>query len=220
MPAKEPALDRLTSQLYHLPAIIGRLGLSIANTQKVLNADYVENVKKLMGLIARTLGDSTDEEVQQKAAAMHSLLESLAPSRYQFTETTIDFSADLAETADLTVAGGIGFGAQAVTVNAAFSLGYGYDYRAAARIRVNLHAYPSDPHMAKALLERAASLQADKLDLPQLSAIEKESWDTVTDIYNALTARQVAAVDAADPAADGANPAPGGVNPVPGGANP
>lgn len=202
MPAKEPALDRLTSQLYHLPAIIGRLGLSIANTQKVLDADYVENVKKLMGLMARTLGESSDAEVEQKAAAMHALLESLAPSRYQFTETTIEFSADLAETADLTLAAGVGFGAQAITVNAAFSLGYGYDYRAAARIRVNLHAQPTDPHLAKALVERAVTLQADQLDLPQLSAVEKEYWDTIADIYNALTARQVAPVDASDPAAN------------------
>lgn len=194
--------DRLTGQLYHLPAIIAGVALSVADAQKDLNADYMKNIKKLMVLMKRTFGEGTEEDVKQKADAIRSLLESLAPSRYQFTETTIDFAADLAETFDATIAGQLGFGIQAITVNAAFSLGYGYDYRAAARISVNLHARGTDPSTVKDLIRRASELKTEKLPLPQLSVVEKELWDTTTEIYNALTDREVAPVDAASPNPD------------------
>lgn len=93
--------DRLTSQLYHLPAIIGRLGLSVANAQRALNADYTENVKELAGVIGTIVPAATPES----RVAIEALLKQLAPSRYQFTETTLDFSADLSESLD--VAGSI-----------------------------------------------------------------------------------------------------------------
>jgi hypothetical protein len=43
--------DRLTGQLYHLPSIVGKLGISIANAQKALNADYLENIRQLLVMI-------------------------------------------------------------------------------------------------------------------------------------------------------------------------
>lgn len=199
-------MDRLTGQLYHLPAIIGRLGISIANAQKAFNADYLENVVKLMGLIERTLGSlKDDEDAKARVEAIRSLLESLAPSRYQFTETTIDFSADLAETMDKTVAAGLGFGTQAITVNAAYSKGYGYDYRAAARVTSVLHAIPLNPETAKSLLDRASTIHKDKLDLPQLSEVEKEVWDSTAAVFNALkpeASTEVKKVDAKAPTED------------------
>jgi hypothetical protein len=184
--SKEPAMDRLTSQLNHLPSIIGRLGLNIANAQRALNADYVENVKKLVVLIHDSIGGK-DAGAKEKAEALRSLLESLAPSRYQFTEATIDFSADLAETLDMTAAGAVGFGTQAIMVNAAFSLGYGYDYRAAARITAKLHAIASDPGMTKSLLKRAEDIHKEEITMPKLAQIEQELWDSVGEIYSALT---------------------------------
>jgi hypothetical protein len=185
MANKEPAMDRLTSQLYHLPSIIGRLGLNIANAQRALNADYVENIKKLVVLIQKYMTEDKSE-AKEKAAALRSLLESLAPSRYQFTETTIDFSADLAETFDMAGSAAVGFGTQAITVNAAFSMGYGYDYRAAARITTKLHAIASDPNMTKSLIERADAIHKDKITMPELAQIEKELWDSVGEISSAL----------------------------------
>ncbi len=187
--AKEYSMDRLTSQLYHLPAIIGRMGISIANAQKALNTDYVDSVTKLMGMIQHTLGQAGEEpESQARVAAMRSLLESLAPSRYQFTETTIDFSADLAETMDEAKAVGLGLGTQAIMVNAAYTQGYGYDYRAAARITAVIHAYPFNPETAKSLLDRATTIRAENLELPQLSQVEQKLWDSITAIYNCLLA--------------------------------
>ncbi len=204
--ADEPAMDRLTGQLYHLPAIIGRLGISIANAQKALNADYMKNVVTLMGLIERTLGSlEDDEDAKSRVEAIRGLLEALAPSRYQFTETTIDFSADLAETMDKTVSAGLGFGTQAITVNAAYTKGYGYDYRAAARITSVLHAYPLNGETAKSLLNRAADIQKDKLNMPQLSQVEKEVWDSTAAVFNSLvgdTGKEVKKVAAKEPTQD------------------
>jgi len=76
---------------------------------------------------------------------VRALIKALAPSRYQFSETKLDFSADLSQT--LNVGGGLslGVGMAAVSVNASFSLAYGFDYRAATRINTVLHAIPADP---------------------------------------------------------------------------
>ncbi len=215
--AEKPAMDRLTGQLYHLPFIIGQMGLSIANAQKAFNVDYVENVSKLMALIERTLGHKPAAAgagaaagggaggaapTEDQLAAVKTLLEALAPSRYQFTEATLDFSADLAETLDVAGQAGLGFGTAAITVNAAFSLGYGYDYRAAARVTAKLHAISANAETAKALLARAGEIDKGKLALPQLTKIEKEVWDGVTGVYNALTKQDVKKVKAEDPTQD------------------
>ena len=202
--AKKPSMDRLTGQLYHLPFIIGQMGLSIANAQKAFNVDYVENIQKLLGLIDRTLGEPPDNvgPDDPRVAVVKQLIESLAPSRYQFTEATLDFSADLAETLDVAGQAGLGFGTAAITVNAAMSIGYGYDYRAAARITAKLHAMPASPETAKALVARAGEIHKDKLDLPALSTVEKDIWDGVGAVYGSLLNVDKPAVNAENPAED------------------
>lgn len=222
---KAPAMDRLTGQLYQLPVIIGRMGLSIANAQKAFNVDYVENVQKIMGMVDHMLaapaaapdaaadpadpadpgatppaGDppADDEDrsaaEDQRLAIFLKLIEALAPSRYQFSEATIDFSADLSETFDVAGQAGLGVGLSALTVNAALTMGYGYDYRAAARITAKLHATHADPQLARSLIERAKEIHADKLDLPKLSEVEANIWNGVGKVYAALTNRPVAPV--------------------------
>lgn len=204
----KPTMDRLTGQLHHLPFIIGQMGLSIANAQKAFNVDYVENIKKLLGLIDRTLGSpppdaATDPDAHAaRVVAVKQLLEALAPSRYQFTEATLDFSADLAETLDIGANAGLGFGTAAITVNAALSIGYGYDYRAAARITAKMHAIPASPDTAKALIERAGEIHKDKLDLPALSTVEKSIWDGVSAVMASLTNANRPAVDPQEPTND------------------
>lgn len=189
-------LDRLTKQLKHLPGIIGGLGLSIAEAQKEFNKDYLNNIKRLLVMIRHTLGESKDEndEASMDAAsidAIRSLLTSLAPSRYQFTETTIEFRADLAESLDLALNLGIGFGYQAIMVNAGFTLGYGYDYRAAARITSVIHAMPADPAMTKSLLDRAGEITKNKLDLPEFHELDKEILKATVDARNAIAKKPV-----------------------------
>ena len=120
--------DRLTSQLYHLPAIIGRLGLSVANAQSALNADYTENVKELISIVKEIIPKTKPEARTE----MESLIKQLAPSRYQFTETTLDFSADLSEAVDVAGSIGLGAGFGAVVINA----GVSGDTTASARQRL------------------------------------------------------------------------------------
>jgi len=195
-----PSLDRLTGQLYHLPSIIARMGLSVANAQKAFDANYVENIQKLLGMINHTLGDLPEGATPDDArlAAVERLLEALAPSRYQFTETTLEFSADLAETLDVGAQAGLGFGTPAITVNAALTIGYGYDYRAAARVTAKLHAIPTDPETAKALIARSQEIDETRLDLPERSQIDDKIWDGVGAVYNALTKKDVARVSSTE----------------------
>jgi len=179
-----PQYDRLTSQLYHLPSIIGRLGISIAEAQKELNLDYVNSVGRLMEMIKATVGADNAADVP----AMQSLLEALAPSRYQFTETTIEFSADLSESVQKGVQIGASVGAGAVMVNAAMTLGYAHDYRASARITSVLHARPAggDPEFPKTLLARKKEIDAAKLALPAAAQVDKDILDRVGKVYEAL----------------------------------
>ena len=189
--------DRLTGQLYHLPAIVGRLGISIATAQKALNVEYLDSLQRLLRLVKDTVGHASvpvdpnsknDKPEDALAAGVLALVRELAPSRYQFTETTIDFSADLAETLSKTVAGGIGAGFGAIVVNAAFSRGFRYDYRAAARITSVLHAIPASAELRTALLSRAKEIRDDKLGLPGVKEIDATMTNQVGSIINALFA--------------------------------
>lgn len=183
MPSDNRQADRLTSQLYHLPAIIGRMGLSIANAQKEMNVDYVTSIGRLMVIIKNTVGETATPEA---SAAMVELLKSLAPSRYQFTETTIEFSADLAESMQVAAQTGIGVGTKAVMVNAALSLGYGYDYHAAARITCVIHARPVGPEMVADLLTRSKDIRADALKLPSDTELDQQLMDATKGVFDAL----------------------------------
>ena len=175
----EMSAERLTSQLNDLPAIIGRLGLSVANAQRALNADYTESLKELAAVIGGLLPKGTSED---KKKVLTPLLLQLAPCRYQFTETTIDFSADLSESLKVGVSGSLGAGFGAVVINAGASVGYGRDYRAAARIKTILSAIPADKEMAKELIDRADAFAKSGVALPPLSGASKTIQSNLSDI--------------------------------------
>jgi hypothetical protein len=127
-------------------------------------AGETEDAKKLR-LEKLTAAKKKLADLKELPQEVWGLIQALAPSRYQFSETKLDFSADLSQT--LNVGGGLslGVGMAAVTVNASFSLAYGFDYRAAARISTVLHALPADPAVMPQLLKRAAEIDANKLTL-------------------------------------------------------
>jgi len=177
-----PQLDRLTRQLYALPSIVGRMGLSIAAAQKEMNLDYVNNVARLIGMIKQALGDDP-----VSSDVIKELITSLAPPRYQFTQTTIDFSADLSESRDVSAQAGLSVATKAVSVNAAMALAYGYDYRAAARVTCVIHAHQPGVNLAKELLARSGAIVKEALDLPKEHEADKELREAVTGIYKALT---------------------------------
>lgn len=194
-------LDRLTGQLYHLPSTIGRLGLSIAEAQRELNADYLRNVKELMAMLSHAWNGEgpndpakpeTSQVKQERMAALAPLLQALAPTRYQFTETTLEFSADLAESMSVASSVGASVGIAAVSVSASVSIGYARDYRASARISTVMHAYPST-EVAAGLLERAAKISESKFALPEsVPEVDKEIWTSTSEILNGLTGSKLA----------------------------
>lgn len=217
MTESNPAGDRLTGQLMYLPDIIGNLGLNIAEAQKRLDSNYLDGLGRFIQLIKANLGDkmlaaeaAPEAGVggqNQPAAAenepaagektekpptrsiLEALLASFAPSRYQFTETTLDFSADLAETRDQAFQAGIGVGLQAVVVNAAFSSAFGYDYRAGARITTKMHAIASNTQMTNSLLDRAKKLHGGAVSLPERSEVEERVWTRTGEIFDAVLGR-------------------------------
>lgn len=179
-------MSKVTSDLYRLPGILGELGKNVADAQKELNADYVENLKIVLETIKNTVQGLGDDQAATRDL-MKSLIESLAPSRYQFTETTLDFSADLSERLDVGAEIGAGAGFGAIMVTAALSVGYGYDYRAAARVTSRLHAIASSQALTKTMLDRVDKIDANKLQLPaKRDPVDKELWDRVTHVFDAV----------------------------------
>lgn len=181
------AMDRLTSNFSQLPGILAQLGMSVATAQKALDENYTANLIQLIQVAKDTLialerqkpdiesgapGASAESDkelvasVDNRAAAVTQLLTQIAPSRYQFTETTLDFRADLSETRDKTIKAEIGIGVSAVTLNASYTKSFGYDYRAAARITSVLHAFPLDATMADKMFQRAGDIHDKLLPLP------------------------------------------------------
>lgn len=181
--------SKLIQDLSSVPGIVGGLGLSIAEAQKAFNLDYMDNIERLLGLtkalldpkVEKAQGAPTPEEKaalkkssEENAAVLESILKQLAPSRYQFTETTLAVKLDLAQTMDLGASGGFSVGMGAVAVNAAMTVGYGYDYRAAAEVRTVIHAIPSDQTTMNTLLGRAEKLSDKALELPAGATVDKE----------------------------------------------
>jgi len=160
--------SRLVNDLSYLPAILGRMGLSVAEAQDELNNGYVQAVAELAKLLG-TLVPKSDPPGQLDPQIVTLLLQ-LAPSRYQFSETTFDFSADLAESFNAGGSAELRLGTKAVALNAAIAVGFGYDYRAAARITCKLHALPAGKDITSELLTRVATIDSTPLtDLPNVS---------------------------------------------------
>jgi len=196
----QPA-SNLIKDLSNVPNIIAALGLSIANAQKAFDVQYLDSIARILALIKIMLGgqkadaqgnpaDLTDDEkakLQGMSEVIQDMLMKLAPSRYQFTETSLNVRLDLAQSLKIGGTVGLGFGVGAISVNAAFTIGYSYDYRAAAECRTVIHAYPADPAVFNALLGRADKLAASALDLPPQSDVDKVFFETSGALLDKMT---------------------------------
>lgn len=184
MPGKA---SKLVKDLSNVPSIVGSLGLSVAEAQKAFNLDYLDNIERLLGMIKGFLDPknpdgaelTADEQakVQKAETQVKALLKQLAPSRYQFTETTLAVKLDLAQTLDVGASAGFSAGVGAVALNAALSVGFGYDYRAAAEVRTSIHAIPPDETTFNTLLGRAKEISATALTLPAGAQIDQKVLD-------------------------------------------
>lgn len=187
--------SKLVRDLNSVPAIIGALGLNVAEAQKAFNLDYMENLERLLGLI-KSVYDAKDAQgaavdTGDASKAINELLLQLAPSRYQFTETTLDVKMDLAQTMDMGGSAGFSAGFGAVAVNAAMTIGFGYDYRAAAQVRTVLHAIPASKDVMTALLARGKELDARVLNLPNGAVVDKEIVNKAHDVVSKLIGKEV-----------------------------
>lgn len=196
----QPA-SSLIKDLSNVPNIIGALGLSIANAQKAFDVDYLDSIARILALIKIMLGGQkadaqgnpanlTDDEkakLEGMSQVIQEMLTKLAPSRYQFTETTLSVRLDLAQSLQIGGTVGLGFGVGAISLSAAFTIGYSFDYRAAAECRTVIHAYPADHAVFTALLGRADKLAASALELPPRSQVDKALFDKSSALLDKLT---------------------------------
>lgn len=187
-------MSKLTDDLRQIPNIIGSLGLAIAEAQKHFDDSYLRSLERL-AVIAKSI--LMPDHPAATEDFLSKLIATAAPTRYQFTQTTLSVKMDLSESKDSSVAGGLGFGFAGVVVNAAFSYGYSQDYRAGAEVSTVLHAVlPQDnTEVFKTLISK--DVQGD-LQLPPRSDLDQR----VIDSMNAV-ARLV-----------GANPSPIGTTPA------
>ncbi len=177
--------DRLTKQLSHLPSIVGRMGLSIAEAQRELDLNFVESIRRLV-LIFQNALETAGASPEAKAALLD-VVKQMAPSRYQFTETTIEFSADLAKSIDVAAGGSVSAGLGVASISASVAAAYGVDHRAAARVRSVLHAYPMESETRELLLKRAQEVTGpDKLP-DEAPAVDKELLEAMQDLGTQLS---------------------------------
>jgi hypothetical protein len=191
----------LIKDLSNVPNIIGGLGLSIATAQKAFDTEYLDSIERILALIKIMLGrkkddgagkptDLSDEEKESLAGIapfIEGMLTKLAPSRYQFTETSLSVKLDLAQSMQIGGTVGLGFGVGAVSVSAAFSIAYSYDYRAAAECRTVIHAYPTDQAVMAALLTRADKLADKALVLPERSRVDNLLFEKSSELLTKMT---------------------------------
>lgn len=178
-------LDKLTGQLYYLPGIIGNLGVSVANAQKVMNDDYIRNIQLIMQM-AHGLFDKSDSTAD-KMSVIKDLLKELAPTRYQFTETSLEFSADLSERKTKDSQGALGGGMGGFTITAGYASSFGYDYRAAARVKTVLHPMPPvNEEMSNVLLDSAKEKGIKLTELPAPTKLDKATYEGLANIAKIL----------------------------------
>jgi hypothetical protein len=182
--------SRLINDLKTVPHIVGELGLSIATAQKALNEDYLNSIERLVALVHSLLGDpavvNAPGDKKELAEFLQAILKQLAPSRYEFSETTLTVKLDLAQRIEGSADVGLGAAIGAATVNFAMSLAYAQDYRAAAECRVLLKAYPADSNALDKLNARAQEVSDKSLELPAVKGADKAILDKSSAIFEKL----------------------------------
>jgi hypothetical protein len=181
-------VSSLIKDLSSVPNIVGSLGLSIAAAQKAFNLDYLENLERLLATAKSLLGSDLpkDDESQAMVRLLTEMVLSLAPSRYQFTETTLNVKLDLAQTGSTAQQAGLGINTGAVAINAAMTSSFGYDARSAAEVTTVLHAISPDRAAFTALLAQAAKISDKALVLPKGATVDQNIVNKTNHIFTKL----------------------------------
>ena len=106
-------------------------------------------------------------KLDQFQSVIKDFLIALAPTRYQFTETTLTVKLDLAQHLDVSAGLGVSAGISGVAINATVSIGYGTDYRGAAECRNCVARGAGGSTTLRTLLDRAKELGGKDAALPE-----------------------------------------------------
>lgn len=182
--------SKIIEDLTHIPNIIGGLGLGIAEAQRHFDLNYLEGIERMLVMAKSFLGDQKNPDDQKKLDQFQTIIKeflmAFAPTRYQFTETTLTVKLDLAQHLDVAASGGVSAGIGAVAVNASLAIGFGQDYRGAAEVRTVLQAVPPDPATLRTMLDRANQLSQKELTLPERSALDKKVEERAGSIFEKM----------------------------------
>ena len=163
MASASEQIDQFYGSLQTLPRLISELALSIADAQTRLDRNYIDSLAAFSRIVAKTVKASKKLKVDD----YKTLFETVAPSRYQFSETVVEVRADLqmasAKSLSVDASVGINAGVFAVALNASYTKRNSYDYRAAALIRTVLNAIPADANQLQTLLARGGNDASVKL---------------------------------------------------------
>ena len=183
-------ITQFYDSLQTLPKLVGDLAISLAEGQRRLDQDYLEN----LAAFCKIVGDLQNQEPGE-ADKFADLFKAMGPSRYQFTETVMEVRADLQMTTLSQFQGGLTLGITvpfAVSVNASYTSRNGYDYQASALVRTTIHAIPSNDTLLAQLLPRAG--EVIHADLPN-----SDRYAALKDALFANMNRAVAAPDGGGP---------------------
>ncbi len=202
-------MTTITRDMTKVADVIGELGLNIAEAQKELNAGYIDALVKLLA-IAKHAIDTPDAAPGTDPAPSPdtiSVLSSIAPPQYQYSQTTLEFAADMAQRSDkeLSIGGSVGFGS--VSLVGGYSSATGQDYRAAARITTIMQAVPSGK-FAQELVNKAGEADIDfAATMKNASAADKRLAEATSALVEAFGG-EVPPVE--DPGAGGGEVPPAG----------
>ena len=176
--------SKVMDDLNQVPAIIASLGHAIAESQKEFDVNYLHGIQSLASM-AKSFSDGTPGV---SADLLKHLLLTAAPPRYQFTETTLTVKLDLAQSTEMAVQAGIGFGFAGIVVNAGFSMGFAQDFRAGAEVKTQIHAIlpQANETLFNKLLDRAKELTS--VPLPAKAEMDAKVFDAMKDAAKAIGA--------------------------------
>ncbi len=178
--------SQLIQDLSNVPNIISSLGLGISAAQKAFNVEYLNGLEQLFAMAKMIHGEDNPNRDAFKDMFIN-LVTTMAPYRYQFTETTLAVRLDLAQSVQRGTSAKLGVSVGAVTLNAAMTEGFSSNYRAAAEIKTVLQAVPFDPAQVATLIANANSLNDKVLDMPDPSAVDKAFMEKSAEIFERTT---------------------------------
>lgn len=192
--------NQLIQDLSNVPNIISSLGLGIAAAQKAFNVEYLNGLERLFAMAKMLHGEANPNRDAFKDLFIN-MVTTMAPFRYQFSETTLAVRLDLAQSAQRGSSAKLGVSVGAVTLNAAMTEGFSSNYRAAAEVKTVLHAVPFDPAQIATLIANANDLNSKVLDMPAQSEVDNAYMKKSADIFESVTGAKPKNI--AKPAADG-----------------